>query len=409
MDAALPIPFNGRLVIELGAEQMLQLTFAVDAAAIAAVAGVFLLVLHATRRKRGVGWFWGWTFLAVTFAALSAALQSARLEPWFSFFATCSAIACAWTSIAGAYSFRNEPRIRLWAIVLLVLSSICALLVQAGGDVTRDIVACEIPLAVSVLVQATVLFPMARASGMSGLQTACTVEIVLTAMLGRTLLSAAILSTRAQQLTAAYWMMEIIGGSILCFILAMGELIAILDEVRIELEHANEALNRALAGLEVAAKLDSLTGLYNRYAFYALTQELLEQRKLIGSIAIVDLNGLKRINDTFGHQAGDHALLNTAVRLQQVVRQSDYVFRWGGDEFVLLLFGMAPDAARERLTHMEPPAPLELPQHEPVPLAVSWGVASLGSDLDAALHDADAHLYAQKRLFSRVAPRMSTS
>lgn len=51
-----------------------------------------------------------------------------------------------------------------------------------------------------------------------------------------------------------------------------------------------------------------------------------------GAIAIVDLNGLKHINDTFGHHAGDRVLLNAAMRMQEVVRQSDYVFRWGGDE-----------------------------------------------------------------------------
>lgn len=121
----------------------------------------------------------------------------------------------------------------------------------------------------------------------------------------------------------------------------------------------------------------------------------------------LDLNGLKHINDTFGHHAGDRALLNTAMRMQEVVRQSDYVFRWGGDEFVLLLFGMTPEHARERMTHMHPPAALELGDNVRVPLTVSWGVAPLQPDVDAALRDADARLYEQKRLFSRASERLS--
>jgi diguanylate cyclase (GGDEF)-like protein len=187
----------------------------------------------------------------------------------------------------------------------------------------------------------------------------------------------------------------------------MGELIALLDEIRVELQQANDSLNEALEGLEAAAKLDPLTGLYNRYAFYTLMSDYTQKRKS-GSIAIVDLNDLKRINDTYGHHAGDRALLNVAARLQEVVRQADYVFRWGGDEFVLLLFGMPPEAARERMAHCPPPAPLEVPRTQPVALTVSWGVARLQPDVDAALREADAQLYMQKRLLSSAAGRVSS-
>lgn len=393
-------------MIQLGAGQLLQIALTVSCAAGAIIAGVFLLVLHATRRRRGVGWFWGWTFLSATFGLMALGLQAPRLEAWFAFAATCTAIACGSAGVGGAYSFRNE-RIRPWALAALALAAAAALIAQWRADLLGDMVAVEIPLAASVVLQAIVLFPIARTARMSGLQTACAVELMLALTLGRTLLAAGILAMRGQELSPLYWTIEVIGGMILSFVLAMGELIAMLDEVRVELEGANAALNQALEGLEVAAKLDPLTGLYNRYAFYTLIGEFNERGKLGGSIAIIDLNGLKRINDTFGHHAGDLALLSTAMRLQELVRQSDYVFRWGGDEFVLLLFGMPPDAARERMAHMAPPAALDLPDHDPVPLAVSWGVAPLQPDVDAALRDADAQLYAQKRLFTRAAERLA--
>jgi diguanylate cyclase (GGDEF)-like protein len=392
-------------VIQLTPEQLLQIALAVGSAALAIVAGVFLLVLHATRRRRGVGWFWGWTCLAVTFGLLALAQEQPEHEMSFALAATCSAVLCGLGGIVGAFSVRRG-RTPAWAMGAIASAAVAALLVQWRVDLLSDMVAAEIPLFVSVVIQAIALLPMARSARMSGLQTACGVAAMLSLLMGRTLVASGVLALRGQELTPLYWTFEIIGGIILAFLLAMGEIIALLDEVRVELEHANAALNQAMEGLEVAAKLDPLTGLYNRYAFYTIVNEFAERGKFGGSIAIIDLNGLKRINDTFGHHAGDRALLNTAICLQQVVRQADYVFRWGGDEFVLLLFGMPPECARDRLTHMRPPAALEMPDHEAVPLNVSWGVAPLGPDADAALRDADAQLYAQKRLFSDAAERL---
>jgi diguanylate cyclase (GGDEF)-like protein len=395
-------------VLQASWEQLLQIALVVSAAAFAIVAGVFLLVLHATRRKRGAAWFWGWTALSVTFALLAAAQQVPRLEWLLALLATCAAIVCSVAGVIGAYSFRSRP-IAPWAIAVLAVCAVAAYVVQWRADALSDLMAPEVAFAGSLAIQALVLLPMARTARMSGLQTACALQIILSILTARTLVFGGVLAVRGQELTEAYWTLEVTGGLILAFFLAMGELIAMLDEVRVELEDANSALNHALQGLEVAAKMDPLTGLYNRYAFYTLINEFTELGKMGGSIAIVDLNNLKRINDTCGHHAGDRALLNVAMRLQEVVRQSDYVFRWGGDEFVLLLFGMPPDAARERLTHMTPPAPLELPEHAPMQLTMSWGVAPLEPDVDAALRDADAQLYKQKRLFTRATGRLPAS
>lgn len=395
-------------MLALTTEQLLQITLAISCAAIALLASVFLLIVHTTRRRRGLEWFWGWITLAATFGLLALGLHDPVHEQWLALAATCTAIASGAAGAAAAYSFRNQ-RIPAASSAVLAVAAVAALLVQWRADLSADLLAVEIPFGVSAAMQGWVLLPLARVRRMSGLQTACAALTVLSLMMARTLLAGLVLALRGEQLTDLYWSFEAIGGIILCFILTIGELTALLDEVRAELEHANGALAQALQGLEVAAKLDPLTGLYNRYAFYTLTGEFGERGKLGGSVAIIDLNGLKRINDTFGHHAGDRALLNTAMRLQEIVTQTDYVFRWGGDEFVVLLFGMPPDAARERLTHMPPPAELDVPGQDPVPLSVSWGIAALEGDVDAALRDADAQLYAQKRLFIRAAGRLSTS
>lgn len=82
---------------------------------------------------------------------------------------------------------------------------------------------------------------------------------------------------------------------------------------------------------------DSLTGLYNRAFFEEELKRLNTARQLPLSIVIGDVNGLKLINDTFGHGEGDKYLQSIAVILKESCRQEDVICRWGGDEFALLL------------------------------------------------------------------------
>ena len=112
------------------------------------------------------------------------------------------------------------------------------------------------------------------------------------------------------------------------------------------------------AGAEVARRLagvDALTGLGNRRAFdEALTAEAAgsarDQRPL--SIGLLDVIGLKRINDRFGHLEGDRCLRDIARAVESSIRSSDRCFRWGGDEFVVMLPGSERGTAEEVLRRM---------------------------------------------------------
>lgn len=82
---------------------------------------------------------------------------------------------------------------------------------------------------------------------------------------------------------------------------------------------------------------DCLTGLYNRAYFEEELNRLNVQRNLPLSIVLGDVNGLKMINDTYGHERGDELLIKVAGILRQCFRKSDIISRWGGDEFIILL------------------------------------------------------------------------
>jgi diguanylate cyclase (GGDEF)-like protein len=153
------------------------------------------------------------------------------------------------------------------------------------------------------------------------------------------------------------------------------------------------------------ATRDSLTGLGNRALFYDHLQRCLALARRAGQrlgVALLDMDGLKAINDTFGHQAGDAALRTLALRLRGAARESDTLARLGGDEFGILLPTVGePAAARdlgwEFARRVEGTFPYE---GRELPLGASVGVAVYpedGQSPDALLEQADAAMYAMKR------------
>ncbi len=391
-------------MIELGAQSLLQLILTIESVAMAIIAGFFLLLMNATKDERGRWWFRGWTLFAFALAAEAIGQHNSGIESAMAYVGTLLCIAAGYGAIAGCYEFTKAKGVSLWANVLVVAGAVAALLVTSRTDLVSDLIGPEVTLFVAMVVVCVTMYPFIRERRFSGVRPIFISALLLSLMMGRTLFSSAYLGLQHAELNALYWSAEVVGGAILATMLAMGQLITLLDEIRVEVEDGNAALSRALSSLEVAAKVDALTGLHNRYAFYTLTDGF-RNRADQANIVILDLNNLKRINDTFGHHNGDRALLSVAQRLREVARAQDYVFRWGGDEFVLLLFGMSAEKARDRVTRMQPPQALDIMEtHDPVPLALSWGIAPFNPlDVDGSLRQADAQLYAQKRLLGSAA------
>ncbi len=183
-------------------------------------------------------------------------------------------------------------------------------------------------------------------------------------------------------------------------LLGFGTLILVLEREHRELELANEQLRAARERLETMARVDPLTASLNRHAFYSMVEGYRAAGEASGCVAVVDLDALKSINDTFGHPAGDAAIRAVARAIRQVVRADDLVFRWGGDEFLVVLFGVSEEEANRRLDGLDAmlkvvPVP---GAKEPLAAPVSVGVAAFPAVdlLEKALEMADQSMYRRK-------------
>jgi diguanylate cyclase (GGDEF)-like protein len=155
--------------------------------------------------------------------------------------------------------------------------------------------------------------------------------------------------------------------------------------------------------LDLLAHEDSLVALPNRRGFLRALELLIDRVNRYdekAALLFVDLDGLKLINDTFGHQAGDEALVQVARMLVGGVRKSDIVARIGGDEFAILLGHADEDSALETATRLvDLIAACEFAHDGQVlPLSVAIGAAVIQGDdtPETAIARADHEMYRRK-------------
>lgn len=194
-------------------------------------------------------------------------------------------------------------------------------------------------------------------------------------------------------------------------LLGFGTVMVLMEGVRREVELANKKLTDARDQLELLVQMDPLTEALNRHAFHSLLRrpESGQDTSTSGSVAVIDIDNLKPINDTMGHTAGDKAIRAVARAMRSLVRADDMLFRWGGDEFLVLMFKLPEADASRRLDQLN--RILEENSERwigmPLTVTVSHGVAGFDSltGLGLAIETADKAMYAQRNVVRRVKPQ----
>ena len=198
-------------------------------------------------------------------------------------------------------------------------------------------------------------------------------------------------------------------------------------DARVPTERNDEIgdLAKSFAGMQAKLFTDRLTGISNREAMVRRIEDRIIRQRRSGdsrpfAVLFIDLNGFKQINDRFGHDVGDHVLVEVSQRLTSHLRDSDLAARYGGDEFVVLLENVAhrgaAEAARNKLEGLLAEPLQSLHDLSAEPLLISSGASigislcpSEGGDLETLLKRADEDMYERKqarasRIATGVAP-----
>ncbi len=162
------------------------------------------------------------------------------------------------------------------------------------------------------------------------------------------------------------------------------------------------ALKRAQEKNQYLSYHDNLTGVYNRRYYEEVLARIDKERHLPISIIIGDLNGLKLVNDAFGHSMGDQMLKGAAEALSSACRPQDIIARWGGDEFIVLLPSTGPEEVEEIVDTAKRVCAQTMVGTIPVDVSFGWYTkVSVEESMSSALKNAEDYMYKNKIIESK--------
>ncbi|MBK9214360.1 MAG: diguanylate cyclase [Chloracidobacterium sp.] len=190
---------------------------------------------------------------------------------------------------------------------------------------------------------------------------------------------------------------------VLQILLGFGMVIVLLEQVLTDAKVANEKLQKAHEKLEELAHIDPLTTALNRHAFHGyLKRRGNEGQPVSGCVGFFDIDDLKTVNDVYGHAIGDIVIRTVVRAIREVIRAEDLIFRWGGDEFFVIMISLDAASAGRRMKRLE--TLLADVRIEGVSRSFNVGVSHAFedfqglNDLESAIQKADEGMYKQKQV-----------
>lgn len=373
-----------------------QFSLLVQSAGTAVLFVVFVLLYQKIRRRAFLDWIASWAFLLASLTALFLLPFFGQHRAFYFFLHAC-VLAHALLLLRGVRRFRDDRlRLNRWEVLSVV--AVVALSWWTASE--QGLVARSAP----------VLLATAIAYG----ATAVTFAVGNGSPAGRLLLSGSFFLWAAERAGLAYALARFGGPDrmptllhysafldmFLEMTIAVGIIILLFEASQTQLSAEMHQLVSSDQQLKEKGIRDPLTGLYNRHHFNDIIRRELASARRFGtsiSVLLVDIDRFKEINDKMGHAVGDDVLRFVANYLTACVRETDYVFRWGGDEFLIVLPKTDTAAATAKAEELVRRLP-NIPGTDSLQPTLSVGWAGHRSDVEfpITLAEADSRMYEMK-------------
>lgn len=375
---------------------MLPVALLVQAAGTILLFVVLLLLYGKFRRPAFLDWIASWGFFLVG-TGLTWPIGNRTPEELSQirlFALNVAMLAHVFFLLRGVHRFRSEravsrPVEMLWAVPILGLSWLLSTGLHASAAVAFVRAAAYVVTAVA----------FARARGSKGGRVLLSTSFFLWAI-ERCVVGWDGLGLAPGQGLAGYQPYFHFFEMFLEMTVAVGIIILLFEASQSQLQREMERLVESDSQAKEMGIRDRLTGLYNRHYFNdVIRRELARSRRhgMAISVLLVDVDRFKAINDIRGHQVGDEVLQFVSNYLTACVRESDLVFRWGGDEFLILLTQADEASAAQKAEEIGRSLP-HIPgaEHLQPTLSVGWATHRPKAEFPRTLAEADARMYEMK-------------
>jgi diguanylate cyclase (GGDEF)-like protein len=357
-----------------------------------AVIATLLLLLYVYRRQSYIlWWMWGWVLLSAAALLSAESLHNVKLDAMVFGVAQFLRLLAGLLFVVATDAYRRPPRLRrIYAVLLLPIAIWFTLAPAALGSV-------------AIFAPGFILVAGSMASaGIAHLLLGRRARLLGATLVGAMLLSLAAINAWIAIQNALPTGHGLLFTLVIFLLAALGMQLMTFEDMTYELRRTNRRLESAQSDLRQLVITDALTGMRNRRFFdEVIGRELQRHRryKTPLSIVFIDIDRFKKINDTLGHETGDRVLREVASFLLKHIREADYVFRWGGDEFLVLISCGEQEAIRRGVELQE--AFAASPQLATLPpgVALSIGCVEVPTDTDDIMplvQAADERMYVDK-------------
>lgn len=357
----------------------------------------FLLLVYSYRRRLYVlYWIAGWSFVAAWMFLAAGRYAPLKLEYLIYGLSQFSSVAAAISFVMASDAYDAPPRLPQWYLRSLLLMLIWFALAPVSIGPHTVFASGHLISAGTLCAAGAGYFALARR----------------TRIVGAALVGAALVLVAASHVWIAFWVpgpSDVVAGRALFvafglyLMAALGMQVMTFEDMTLELRGANRRLEAAQTELQQMVMTDPLTGCRNRRFFdQVIGRELKRHRRGVipMTLLFVDIDRFKAINDGLGHETGDRVLQQVASFLARHVRGADYVFRWGGDEFLLILSCTEEQARRRAEAVRAAFLGSEEAARLPSGVGLSIGCVEVPLETDDVLHyvkRADERMYENKR------------